>query len=233
MAGQAAAELMVSAHVGVLRTLPKADKTSLARLRRVAKALGVEWDEGVAYPDFIRTLDPDVPAHAAVLSESTVLLRGAGYAAFDDEVPTQATHAGVGAEYAHTTAPLRRLVDRYVGEVCLSVSSGVEVPEWAHSALADLPETMEVSNRRAQQYEAGIVSTVEAAVLERSVGDTFEAVVVDLHERHGGGTVQLREPAVTAHCDGDDLPLGELVEVRLELADVQKRQVRFRLVKPS
>ncbi len=182
MAGQAAAELMLGAHVGVLRTLPRADDGSLARLRRAAKALGVEWPRGLSYPDFIRSLDPKLPAHAALLNASTVVLRGSGYRAFDDEVPTGAAHAGVGAEYAHTTAPLRRLVDRYVGEVCVAASAGTAVPEWAHEALPALPATMELSNRRAQQYEAGIVSAVEAAVLERSVGETFDAVVVDTDE---------------------------------------------------
>jgi exoribonuclease R len=229
MAGQAAAELMLGAHVGVLRTLPKADERSLQRLRRAAKALRVEWRNGLSYPDFIRTLDPNVPAHAALLSESTVVLRGSGYRAFDDEVPTQAAHAGVGAEYAHTTAPLRRLVDRYVGEVCLAASAGAKVPDWAHEALPALPETMELSNRRAQQYEAGIVSAVEAAVLEKHLGDTFEAVVVDVDQRDGGGTVQLRDPAVLGRCQGDNLPLGEEVRVRLIEADVMKRVVRFAL----
>ena len=228
MAGQAAAELMLDAHIGVLRTLPQADEGSLGRLRRTAKALGVEWPKGMEYPDFIRTLDPTISAHAAVLSEATVVLRGSGYRAFDDEVPTQAKHAGVGAEYAHTTAPLRRLVDRYVGEVCVSISSGAEVPEWVHAALPMLPREMELSNRRAQQFESGVVSAVEAAVLEQSIGDTFDAVVVDLSEHHGGGTVQLRDPAVTARCTGD-LPLGEEVLVRLTEADVQKRVVRFAL----
>ena len=154
------------------------------------------------------------------------MLRGSGYRAFDDEVPTQAAHAGVGAEYAHTTAPLRRLVDRYVGEVCLAASAGARVPDWAHEALPALPETMELSNRRAQQYEAGIVSAVEAAVLEKHLGDTFEAVVVDVDERDGGGTVQLRDPAVLARCQGDNLPLGEDVRVRLIEADVLRRVVR-------
>ena len=228
MTGQAAAELMLEARLGVLRTLPEADPKAVERLRRTATALGIEWPERTSFADLIRGLDPNVPAQAAFLAESTVLLRGSGYAAFDDEVPSQPAHAGVGAPYAHATAPLRRLVDRYVGEVCLAVSAGVDVPEWARSALPELPETMARSNGRAQQYEAGIVSTVEAAVLERSVGQVFEAVVVEVDE-DGGGTVQLREPAVTARCTGDDLPLGERVEVRLELADVAKRQVRFAL----
>ena len=226
MTGQAAAELMLEARLGVLRTLPEAERKAVERLRRTATALGIEWPESQTFPDLIRGLDPTAPAQAAFLAESTVLLRGSGYAAFDDMVPAQPAHAGVGAPYAHTTAPLRRLVDRYVGEVCVSVSAGVDVPDWVRTALPQLPETMERSNRRAQQYEAGIVSTVEAAVLERSVGQVFDAVVVEVDD-DGGGTVQLRQPAVTARCEGESLPLGERVDVRLELADVAKRQVRF------
>ena len=64
------------------------------------------------------------PRHAALLEEATSLLRGAGYTAFDGGVPEQATHAAVAAEYAHATAPLRRLVDRYVGAVCLALCAG-------------------------------------------------------------------------------------------------------------
>ena len=228
MTGQAAAELMLKAKVGLLRTLPEADQGAVERLRRTAKALGVDWPGNVTYADLIRTLDPKRPAHAAFLAESTILLRGSGYAAFDDEVPSQPAHAGVGAPYAHATAPLRRLVDRYVGEACLAVSAGEDVPEWVRAALPKLPEEMEASNRRAQQYEAGVISIVEAAVLEHRVGDTFDAVVVEVDEHDGGGTVQLTEPAVTAHSEGD-LPLGERVRVRLTLADVAKRQIRFEL----
>ena len=228
MTGQAAAELMLAAKVGLLRTLPEAEPRAVDRLRRTAKALGIDWPRELSYAALIRTLDPERPTHAAFLAESTVLLRGSGYAAFDDEVPSRPAHAGVGAPYAHATAPLRRVVDRFVGEACLAVAAGEDVPDWVRGALPRLPEEMEVSNHRAQQYEAGIISIVEAAVLERSVGETFDAVVVEVDEHDGGGTIQLTEPAVTAHCEGD-LPLGERVRVRLTLADVAKRQVRFEL----
>ena len=107
------------------------------------------------------------------------------------------------------------------------MSAGVDVPDWVQAALPELPAEMARSNGRAQQYEAGIISTVEAAVLARSVGQVFEAVVVDVDKDGGGGTVQLSEPAVTAHCEGENLPLGERVDARLVLADVAKRQVRF------
>jgi exoribonuclease R len=229
MAGQAAAELMLKARLGVLRTLPEADAEAVERLRRTARALEIEWEAGRTFADVLRGLDPKLPAHAAFMTESTVLLRGSGYAAFDDEVPSQPAHAGVGAPYAHTTAPLRRLVDRYVGEVCVAVSAGREVPSWVKEALPGLPETMERSNRRAQQYEAGILSAVEAALLAPRVGETFEALVVEVDHDEEGGTVQLADPAVTAHATGK-LPLGERVTVQLTFADVLKRQVRFELV---
>lgn len=227
MAGQAAAELMLAARIGVLRTLPAADPGAVGRLRRTARALGVVWAGDVSYADLIRGLDPRVPAQAAVLAASTMLLRGSGYLAFDGEAPAAAIHAGIGAPYAHTTAPLRRLVDRYVGEICVAAVAGQPPPDWARTALPGLPETMERSNRRAQRFESGIVSIVEAAVLAGSVGQRFAAVVVDVDEDGNGGTVQLAQPAVTGRCEGKDLPLGERVEVRLEEADVAERRVRF------
>jgi exoribonuclease R len=230
MTGMAAAELMLTGEVGILRTVPDADAARLERLRRSAKALGVPWPHELEYPDFVRTLDPRHPRHAALLAEAAGLLRGSGYTAFDHEVPQDPIHAALASTYAHTTAPLRRLVDRYVGEACVALSAGEAIPDWVRAELPTLPEVMEQSSRRAGQYEAGILSAVEAALLAPSVGETFDAVVVDVDERDGGGVVQLTEPAVTARCDGDELPLGERVRVRLERADVMQRQVRFALV---
>ena len=227
MTGMAAAELMFTGEVGILRTVPDADPKRLARFRNTAKALGVPWPEAMPYPDFIRMLNPDVPRQGALLAEAAGLMRGSGYTAFDHRVPQHAEHAALASTYAHTTAPLRRLVDRYVGETCIALSQGKKVPKWVESELPKLPEVMAESTRRASQYEAGIVSTLEAALLERSVGKTFEAVVIEVDDDGDGGSVQLREPAVTARCDGRELPLGEPVQVRLELADVAHRQVRF------
>ena len=227
LTGRAAARLMLDAGLGIVRTLPRADRGALARLRRTAKGLGVRWPPRTPYQEFVRGLDPAVPTHAAVLAETTVLFRGSGYAAFDGELPEHPLHNGVAAPYAHATAPLRRLVDRYVGEVCLAACAGAPVPEWARAALPALPETMRESGRRAGRYESGVVSIVEAAVLAPAAGRVFAAVVVETDDR--GGVVQLAEPAVTARCAGDRLPLGKRVDVRLVAADVGERQVRFEL----
>lgn len=229
MTGMAAAELMLTGEVGVLRTVPAADPRRLERFRHTARALGVPWPETMPYPEFIRLLDPVVPRQAALLANAAGLLRGSGYTAFDHHVPQHAEHAALASTYAHTTAPLRRLVDRYVGETCIALSEGRKVPEWVESELPHLPDVMEKADRKAGQYEAGIVSTLEAAILERGVGQTFEAVVIEVDAHGDAGTVQLRDPAVTARCDGRNLPLGEPVRVRLERADVRLRQVRFAL----
>ena len=225
LTGMAAADLMLHGEVGVLRTLPRAPEGSVEVLRRSAAALGIEWPAETAYADVVSHLDATDPRHAAFLAEATSLLRGAGYTAFDGGVPEQATHAAVAAAYAHATAPLRRLVDRYVSEVCLSLCAGVEVPAWVREALPSLPKEMADSDRVASALERECVSLMEAVVLRDSVDQVFDAVVVDVHG--DGGTVQVAQPAVRAAFEGE-LPLGEAVRVRLVSADVVGRSVLFR-----
>jgi exoribonuclease R len=231
LTGMAAASLMTEARVGVLRTLPPADPRDLARLRRVARALGVPWPDDVGYPDLIRSLDPSRPAHAALLTASTRLLRGSGYAAFEGTLPEQPLHAAIASTYTHCTAPLRRLVDRYAGEVCVAICAGEEVPDWVRRALPGLPDTMQGSSRRAGAYERGVLDLVEAVVLEGHVGDRFEGVVVEVDEKDPDhGQVLLTDPAVEAKVRAaadHPLELGTRTAVRLLEADVERRTVHF------
>jgi VacB/RNase II family 3'-5' exoribonuclease len=231
LTGMAAASLMVEARVGILRTLPPADPRDVQRLRRTARALGIAWPAEQLHPDFIRSLDPSLPTHAAMVVASTRLLRGAGYATFDGELPEQAQHAALASEYAHVTAPLRRLADRYAGEVCVALCAGTEVPEWVLAALPDLPDTMAGSGRLANQYENAIVDLCEAELLHDRVGERFAAVVVDLDDKdRRRGDITIQDPAVEARVEGTgDLPLGEEVSVELVEADPRARKVAFRL----
>jgi exoribonuclease R len=227
LTGMAAAHLMLEAGIGLLRTVPPPEADRLQQLRLTAEALRVEWADDVSYQGFVRSLSPFVARQAALLVESTGLLRGSGYVAFDGDPPADPVHSPLASTYSHATAPLRRLVDRYVGETCVSLSAGAEVPDWVRAELAALPATMAASAGRRGQYDAGIVSIVEAALLAGRVGETFEAIVVEVQERRGRGLVTIREPAVTARCTGNDLPLGGRIRVRLTEADVMQRIVRF------
>ena len=231
LTGFAAASLMVYGRVGFLRTLPAPDPHDVQRLHRTARALHIEWPAELLYPDFIRSLDPTDARHAAMVGACTRLLRGSGYVAFNGETPAEPQHAALAAEYAHVTAPLRRLADRYAGEVCLSMCSGEEVPAWVLDALPGLPKTMQDSARRASQYERMILDLVEAGLLSNRVGESFEAVVVDVDDREPTrGTVTVEEPAVEAPVtSASDVPLGTDVRVRLTTADVERRKVEFTL----
>ena len=230
MTGMAAAQLMLDAGVGLLRTLPDPDPRAVETLRRSAQALHVDWPQNQSYQEFIRLLDRSKPAHVALLTLSTSLLRGAGYVAFDGTAPAHSEHSAIAAAYAHATAPLRRLADRFVSEVCLAVCAGTEVPAWVRAALPRLPALMTASDRRARALERAVLDFVEAAVLSSRVGETFDAVVTDAD--HDGGIAQIADPAVRARVKGK-LPLGESVRVRLDAADPASGTVTFSLVDPA
>ncbi len=227
LTGMCAAQVMLDGGVGVLRTLPPADPRDIDRLRRAARALGVPWPDGADHAAVVRGLDAAVPAQAALLTEATTLLRGAAYVAFDGAPPEQPLHAAIAAPYAHATAPLRRLVDRFVGETCVALVAGSEVPEPVRAALPLLPELMAGGDRRASAYERGGVDLVEAALLAARVGEEFNAVVVDVTDDGSRGVVQLREPPVRGRVEGAGLPLGTDVRVRLAEASPVDRTVRF------
>ncbi len=229
MTGFAAASMMIEAKTGILRTLPPADPEAVQRLRRTARGLGVDWPDAQDYPDFIRSLDPTRPNHLAMVTACTSLLRGAGYVDFNGSVPEKAQHSALAAEYAHVTAPLRRLVDRFGLEICAAHSAGTPVPEWVTAALPELPDTMRESSRRANAYENAVLNLAEAAVLQGRVGEQFTGVVVEADDRDARkGDVVVREVAVEALVSGPQpLPVGEEVTVTLAEADLVTRKVRF------
>ena len=147
--------------------------------------------------------------------------RGAGYTPFDGAPPAEREHFAVAAPYAHATAPLRRLQDRYVSECCLSASAGTTPPDWARAGLEALPAAMSAATRRANAVERGVVDLVEAILLAGREGERFDAVVID------EGRVQLRDPAVRGRLTGASPELGSELSVHLDRADPATRTVAF------
>jgi exoribonuclease R len=228
LTGMGAAQLMLDGGVGVLRTMLPPDDRDLARFRRQAHAAGVPWPKDMRYGAFLRTLDRTNPKHLALIHEATSLFRGAGYTPFDGAAPGQAFHAAVANPYAHVTAPLRRLVDRFGLVVCEALSAGETVPDWVRQALPSLPEIMATSNKRANAVARACTDAVEAAELRPHVGDTLEAVVIDELEK--GVVVQLIEIAVVAKASGR-ADAGESVTVRVEEADISTGAITLSVVR--
>jgi exoribonuclease R len=231
LTGMAAAQLMVRGRIGLLRTLPQPEAWAIERLHRTAHALGLPWPASLPYPQFIDSLDPAQPRHVAMMVAATTVLRGAGYAAFDGAVPAQPMHWGLAAQYAHATAPLRRLVDRYVGETCVALCAGQPVPAWVRDALPGLPATMAEADRRASRFEHAVLDLAETLALAGRVGERFSGAIVEVRrDDRREGVVVLREPAIEAPLIGTQvLPLGASVTVRLVAVDVATRKSRFAL----
>jgi VacB/RNase II family 3'-5' exoribonuclease len=227
LTGMCAARIMLDAGIGILRTIPPPDSGAVASLQRAAAALGIGWPAGAAPGDVLNAVNRGDPRQVAFIDHAAALLRGAAYTAFDGAPPAQPNHSGIGAPYAHVTAPLRRLVDRFGTEVCLAVQARQPVPDWVRTGLAVVPDEMARADRRAHEVDRAVVDATEAWLLRDSVGAVFDAVVIDADEH--AGTVVLDRPPVRARCTGTGLPIGHRVQVRLVEADVASREVRFQL----
>nr|WP_245572636.1 RNB domain-containing ribonuclease [Actinokineospora enzanensis] len=225
LTGICAAEIMLSAKVGVLRTLPPPDESAIHWLRRSAKALDIPWPADESTARMLAELDPSSPASLALFMDATRLLRGAGYTVFDGEIPALTTHAGIAASYAHVTAPLRRLVDRFGTEICLSVCAGDPIPDWVRAALPLLPDLMERSDTTAAKVDRTCLDQVETWVLADHVGTEFPAVV--LRAETTTAEIFIPTPPVLARCTGPALREGATIRVRLLEADTTRRRLTF------
>jgi exoribonuclease R len=142
------------------------------------------------------------------------------------EAPARLRHVAIASTYAHVTAPLRRLADRFANEVVLALSAERPVPGWALDALPELPALMGAAAQRDGSLSRAMVDATEALVLRDRVGERFAGVVTDVDDR--GGSVQLRDPAVVAHVKGfAEDQLGREVDVVLQAVDVPARRVAF------
>ncbi|MER7540333.1 RNB domain-containing ribonuclease [Streptomyces sp. NPDC097704] len=223
MTGMAAARIMLDSGTGILRTQQEQpDKHVVQRVHDIAKLLGIDWKPGVSYAALVNSLDPADQKHMAFLSEATAMLLKAEYTTFrDHHIPDHTVHAAIAAPYTHCTAPLRRLVDRYAGELCVAACAGQAPPKWVLEALQCLP--CDMTRGKGKTADRRAVDLVEAAVLQNRVGEVFGGAVINTDAEDGSpkeGTVHLAEPAVMGRItSGADLVLGASVQAKLTRAD--------------
>lgn len=225
-ANLAIADLMYRHGTGLFRVMPEPDDWAICRLRHSAKALGVGWPKPMSLEDRQRQLDPNDRKDAAFMLAIRRSGTHASYAPFHQgERPW---HSAMRATYAHATAPLRRLADRFVCEAALALANGQEVPTQITSAFQRLPDVMNKADARAGQVDAAVLELAEAVVLSGSVGETFDGTVTDIDDR--GARVQICEPAVLTRVPVNGLEIGEAIKVRLDEVDPSRRLTRFSLV---
>ena len=227
LTGMAAARLMVDGRVGLLRTLPGPPRGEIERFEELAQRLGVEVPAGAGPGRVLAGLDLTEPRSLALMTQATRLLRGAGYAAFDEEVPDVTTHAGIGGAYAQVTAPLRRLADRFSTQVCLALAAGERPDQALRAALDPVADAMAASDRVAAEADRTAIDQVETWVMQDRTTDVFDAVVLRAATDQRPAEVMVVDPPVVSEAHGDGLDAGAQVRVRVARVDAAERRVTY------
>ncbi|MGW8355422.1 RNB domain-containing ribonuclease [Streptomyces wedmorensis] len=223
MTGMAAARIMLDSGTGILRTQKKQkDPEVVQRVHDIAKHLGIDWKPDVTYAALVNSLNPADHKHMAFLSEATAMLLKAEYTIFrDNQTPKYTLHAAIAAPYTYCTAPLRRLVDRYTGELCVAACADKPPPKWVLDALYCMP--CDMARGKSKVADRRVVDIAEAAVLEHREGEIFSGLVINTDAEDNDpkeGTVHLADPAVMGKItSGSKLDLGANVQAKLIRAD--------------
>ncbi|MEM7275720.1 MAG: RNB domain-containing ribonuclease [Actinomycetota bacterium] len=230
LTGIVAGTTMRDAGVGVLRTLPPPYPDAIDRLRQTAKFLDLDWPAEQSYPDFVRHLTPNTAGCNAFLLQAARSFRGAGYVGFDGERPKYSEHGAIASVYAHVTAPLRRLVDRFGNEILLALFADQRPPAWALEALEELPSLMGQSRQRESALERAMLDMAEALVLEHSVGEVFDGYIVSLDRKRDRAVAQIADPAIISTVPSAGRSLAEYVKLRVDGVDLTARSVDFSVI---
>ncbi len=231
LTGHVAATLMLEASVGLLRTMPAFAPKDVEKFRRIALTLGFAWPEGHTYAAFMHGLRLDQPRIDVLVRQAQRVMRGADYVAFDGAPPAQPLHGALAFTYAHVTAPLRRLADRYVLDLLVTLAAGSRPTEAEVATLRALAPVMHAAGRRERSLERQVVDVAEAWSLRERVGGLLTGVVVDL--QRGEAEVQLEEPPVrvVVAVPAERIPsLGARITLRLAALDVETGHIRLDVV---
>ncbi|RAZ77476.1 RNB domain-containing ribonuclease [Mesorhizobium atlanticum] len=222
-ANMAIADAMLAHKTGLFRVMSGPDAAKVQRLRNAAQALGLSWPDSTSLRDYQRTLDPADPKQAALMLEIRRAGNGASYQPYQEGVVPW--HEAMAATYAHATAPLRRLADRYVVRCALAIANGQPVPQAVTEAFARLPKVMGRGDARASQINHAAIDLAEAVMLQGHEGETFRAVVTDFVDH--GVRAQLADMPVVANVKASGLRQGDSLTLKLVTADPDQRSIVF------
>ncbi|MBN8808943.1 MAG: RNB domain-containing ribonuclease [Sphingomonas sp.] len=219
----AVADALFAAHTGLFRVMAEPDAGAVARLRHTATAFGLDWPAAQSLADYEKTLDAHDPRQAAFMLAIRRAGEGASYAPYRPGVTPW--HSAMAATYAHASAPLRRLADRYVVRAALAVANGQAVPGVVTDAFARLPAVMARADALAGRIDRAVIDLAETVLLKGQEGTIFAAIVTDLDEH--GARIQLRDQPVVARVDAHGVAPGDPLRVRLDAIDPVQRTLKF------
>ncbi|MFM6831870.1 MAG: RNB domain-containing ribonuclease, partial [Novosphingobium sp.] len=222
-ANLAIAAVLQQAGTGLFRVMAGPTAKAMARLRSTAAGLGLDWPQTDDLKTFERRLDQTNPHHAAFMLAVRRAGNGAGYAPWIPGVTPW--HEAISATYAHATAPLRRLADRYVIRATLAVMNGQPVPDAVDDAFRRLPAVMAKAEATSGQIERAVIDLAETVMLQGREGERFTACVTDTDGE--SARVQLLDLPVVARAKIPAAVPGQRLDLTLQVADSTARKLTF------
>ena len=217
--------LLQDAQIGLFRVMDDPATRNIESLRRTAHALGIAWLPTESLRDLQRRMDPRNYSHQRFLLDARRAGGRARYAVYNSGKP--AWHSAIGATYAHATAPMRRLADRYVLDLAFLIANAQTVPQMMKDKIDELPAVMDRCENRAANVERAVIDLLEAVSLQDRVGEILQAEVVDAEN----GIVQTNDSAVRAKATNlQGAKNGANIQVRIDVADPNARTVRLSAV---
>ncbi|MBS0480703.1 MAG: RNB domain-containing ribonuclease [Proteobacteria bacterium] len=219
----AVADALYAAKTGLFRVMAGPDDAAVVRLRHTAQAFGLDWPAAMDLKQFEAGLDQTKPAEAAFMLAVRRAGNGASYVPYQEGV--RPWHAAMAATYCHSTAPLRRLADRYVNRAALEVANGRTVPPEVEAAFHQLGPVMGKAEARGSQIDRAVIDLAETAILAGQEGKSFPAVVIDVGD--SGTRFQLCDLPVVARTTARGVAPGDKITVRLVSVDPIRRELAF------
>jgi exoribonuclease R len=222
-ANMAIADALQAHETGLFRVMAAPDDAAIARLRLTARAFGLQWPAQITLAQFSQTLDANEAQQAAFMLAVRRAGKAAAYVPYCEGVTPW--HSAMSATYAHATAPLRRLADRYVVRATLAVANGQAVPTVVTEAFPKLPGVMARAGAIGGQIERAVIDLAEAVMLQSNVGQIFSAIVTDVDDR--GAQIQLQDLPIVSRVNAVNIKPGDVLKVKLTAVSSEKRLISF------
>jgi len=200
------------------------------RIVEVAKEQGEHLPpepDSKALSDFLarrRKADPD---RFPDLSLVIVKLMGAGEYVVERPGGAVAGHFGLAVkDYTHSTAPNRRFPDLITQRLLKAALSGAAAP-YAEGDLEDLAVHCTEQEDNADKVERQVRKSAAALLLEKRLGERFDAVVTGASEK--GTWVRVFDPPVEGKLvhGFEGLAVGKKLRVKLISTDVERGFIDF------
>jgi ribonuclease R len=234
-------EFMLAANEAVARTLHKArapfpwrihedpDPAKLAELQEELGKLGIKAATSlVAHPvKGLQSLLQSAKGHPFEETASIQLVRSLKLARYD---ANPGGHFGLASkEYCHFTSPIRRYPDLLVHRAVKSLLRGKPRGHAEGLNLEQLCLRCSERERVAQEAERRSVDLARAALYSKRLGESFEAVVVNVTA--AGVFLGLPDTGAVGLWRGGHGTLGQRVTAKLVAADTQTGRLEFEPVR--